>query len=47
MFKVNKPLLIPKSTLVTWQNIPRHVIKYFATSLENFHVENEYTKNIP
>jgi len=30
-----------------WQNIPWHIIKYFAMSLENCHVENEYTKNIP
>ncbi len=47
MFKINKPLLIPKNILVMWHNIWWHVIKYFATSLESCHVENEYINNIP
>jgi len=46
MFRVNKLLLISKNNLMTWQNIPSHVIKYFAKSLEICHVENKYTKNI-
>jgi hypothetical protein len=47
MFKINEPLLIPKNTWVMWHNIWWHVMEYLATSLENFHVENEYIKNIP
>jgi hypothetical protein len=55
MFRVNKPSLIPKQTMhVMWQNISWlvkkklcHVMEYFAMSLSNFHVANEYTKNIP
>jgi hypothetical protein len=49
MLRVNKPLLktLIEKPLVTWQNIPRHVIKYFSTSLQVFQVENEYTKSIP
>jgi hypothetical protein len=30
-----------------WQNILCHVMVYFATSFNFFHVENKYTKNIP
>jgi hypothetical protein len=34
MFKVNKPLLIPKNTLVTWHNIWWHVMEYFPCHLK-------------
>jgi hypothetical protein len=47
MFKINKPLLISKQTMVvTWKKISWLVNEYFAMSLNNFHVANEYTKNI-
>ncbi len=48
MFKVNKPLFILEQTMdLTWQNIPWLVKEYFATSLNNIHMENEYINNIP
>jgi hypothetical protein len=47
MLKVNKPLLNPTNMHMTWQNIPCHVMEYFATSSKFFHMENEYNKNIP
>jgi hypothetical protein len=43
MFRINKPLLIPKQTThVTWQNIPWLVREYFSTSL--IYMANEYIK---
>ncbi len=47
MFKINKPLLIPKNMQVMWQNIPCHVMKCFATSSKVCQMENKYIKNIP
>jgi len=48
MFTVKKPLFISEQTMVmTWQNIPRLVREYFATSLNNIHMEKIYIKNIP
>jgi hypothetical protein len=47
MLKVNKQLLNPINMHMTWQNIPCHVMEYFAISPLKFHMEKEYNKNIP